>query len=364
MTVLSAEKTNPLQVSLYKKESGFVFKDEFQTMHPDWILSPIGSVNIAARNGYLRLEHNENTDVLALLEKPDSDIAIQVVSEYSPTAAGDEGGLILFENDDNKVEFLEAFSAVSNVDSKEWLAVSKGDQWNFFSKKESGFEFENSERIHANKIGIVLKKGINKDFVNLDINKVIVTKGNKLKLRQAFPKSQVILKDAVGLTIFHGLIEELHTGIDIPLPSLEFEGSLQILDNYGNLIAEKSALFHGGDIYNLGSPLKIYMNTAELSDTSITDLGYMTEGERLVKMTIANENFTAATNLYISVQQYLDKAGYTWADISFDGSAYGDQLYIGTLEAQTTKDFFVKVTKDYDYIGFEPIYFNIKLKHD
>ncbi|WP_230876616.1 hypothetical protein [Bacillus sp. SRB1LM] len=157
---------------------------------------------------------------------------------------------------------------------------------------------------------------------------------------------------------------KLNTGIDINLPSLEFQGTIEVYDEQNSLIAEKKALFYGGDIYNMGSPLKIIMDSKELNDTDPTNLGNMIEGKRIIKMMVQNENSVAVHNLKISIEQYMEKVGYTWANISLDNLAWVKQISINTLSANSSKEFWVLVTKDLNYIGFEPILFNIKLQHD
>ncbi len=111
-------------------------------------------------------------------------------------------------------------------------------------------------------------------------------------------------------------------------------------------------------------PIKIIMDSKELNDTDSTDLGYMIEGKRIIKMIVQNENSVAVQNLKLSIEQYMEKVGYTWADISLDKSTWADQITIDKIGANSYGEFWVLVTKDLNYIGFEPILFNIKLQHD
>lgn len=351
-------------VSLYKKENGKILLDDFDSINPEWIISPSDSFSISARKGFLRLIHAADKDVMLLIDKPKGDIAIQVIADYTPDVEGDKGGLIIYQNADNKVEFLESHSITSSKEHKEWLAASTGEQWDFYSKVDSTFDYTDSDKIEATKIGVVLKKGVADSYKPLDIDRILITRGHKLKLRQLFPNNKVILKDEYGTIISINQVSKLNTGIDIILPSLEFQGRIEVYDEQNSLIAEKEALFYGGDIYNMGSPIKILMDSKELNDTNPTDLGYMVEGKRILKMIVQNENSVAVRNLKISIEQYMEKVGYTWADISLDNSIWADQIAIDTLDANSYKEFWVLVTKDLNYIGFEPILFNIKLQHD
>ncbi|MFN6588754.1 cell adhesion protein [Bacillus sp. PGP15] len=351
-------------VSLYKKQSGEIFIEDFNSINPEWIISPSDSFSIAARKGFMRLNHTADKDVLLLIDKPQGDIAIQVIADYTPDVEGDKGGLIIYQNADNKVEFLESHSITSSKEHKEWLATSTGEHWDFYSKVDSTFDYADSDKLEATKIGVVLKKGVSDSYEPLDIDRILITSGHKLKLRQLFPNNKVILKDENGTKISINQVSKSNTGIDINLPSLEFQGSIEVYDEQNNLIAGKKALFYGGDIYNMGSPIKILMDSKDLNDTDPTDLGYMIEGKRMIKMIVQNENSIAVQNLKISIEQYMEKVGYTWADVSLDKSTWADQITIGTLGANSDKEFWVLVTKDLNYMGLEPILFNIKLQHD
>ncbi|MGZ9642803.1 cell adhesion protein [Bacillus cereus] len=352
------------KVSLYKKEAGKIFIEDFDSINPEWIISPSESFSIAARKGFIRLNHTADKDVMLLINKPQGNIAIQVIADYTPDVEGDKGGLIIYQNADSKIEFLESHSINSSKEHREWLATSTGEQWDFYSKVDATFDYADSDKLEATKIGVVLKKGVADAYKPLDINRIIITSGHKLKLRQLFPNNRVILRDENGTTLSINQVGKLNTGIDINLPSLEFKGTIEVYDEQNSLIAEKKALFYGGDIYNMGSPLKIIMDSKELNDTDPTNLGNMIEGKRIIKMMVQNENSVAVHNLKISIEQYMEKVGYTWADISLNKSNWEDQITLGTLSANSYSEFWVLVTKDLNYIGFEPILFNIKLQHD
>ncbi|MEB9902870.1 hypothetical protein P4K76_24550, partial [Bacillus cereus] len=112
--------------------------------------------------------------------------AIQVIAEYAPIKDGDEGGLLLYQNEKNKVEFLESYSANSSQSHKEWMAICKEDQWDFYTKTDRFFDYANNDSLSAERIGVVLKRGTAEGFVPLDINKIIMTTSNMLRLRQLY----------------------------------------------------------------------------------------------------------------------------------------------------------------------------------
>ncbi|EPC8411723.1 hypothetical protein ACR3AM_006201 [Bacillus thuringiensis] len=352
------------QVSLYEKESGKIFVDNFDSVNPKWLMSPLNSFNNAVKKGFLRMNHSTDKDVMLLIDKPQSNFAIQVIADYAPTKEGDEGGLLIYQNEKNKVEFLESYFANGSQSNKEWMAICKEDQWDFYTKTDTFFDYADNDSLAAKRIGVVLKRGTAEGFLPLDINKIIMTTSNMLHLRQLYENYKVVLKDTADNILSTNIVVAAHTGIDILLPSLEFEGIIEIYDEENELIAKKQATFYGGDMYCMGSSLQIKMNSEELNTTDPTNLGYMVNNERIVKMTIVNDNIGAATNIKLSIQQYMEKVGYTWALISLDGINYLNEIQIDSVAAQSTRDFWVKVVKDTNFLAFEPIYFNIHLKHN
>ncbi|MBX0351861.1 hypothetical protein [Bacillus toyonensis] len=362
--LLSPDLIKKPKVSLYEKESGKIFVDDFDSVNPKWLMSPSNSFNNAIKKGFLRMNHSADKDVMLLIDKPQSNFAIQVIADYAPTKDGDEGGLLIYQNEKNKVEFLESYSANSSRSNKEWMAICKEDQWDFYTKTDTFFDYTDNDSLAAKRIGVVLKRGTAEGFVPLDINKIIMTTSNMLRLRQLYENYKVVLKDTADNILSTNIVAAAHTGIDILLPSLEFEGIIEIYDEENELLAKKQATFYGGDMYCMGSSLQIKMNSEELNTTDPTNLGYMVNNERVVIMTIVNDNIGAATNIKLSIQQYMEKVGYTWALISLDGTSYLNEIQIDSVAAQSTRDFWVKVVKDTNFLAFEPIYFNIHLKHN
>ncbi|WP_242294712.1 hypothetical protein [Bacillus cereus group sp. BfR-BA-01381] len=352
------------KVSLYEKESGKIFVDDFDSVNPKWLMSPSNAFNSPIKKGFLRMNHSADKDVMLLIDRPQSNFAIQVIADYAPTKEGDEGGLLIYQNEKNKVEFLESYSANSSQSNKEWMAICKEDQWDFYTKTDTFFDYADNDSLAAKRIGVVLKRGTAEGFVPLDINKIIMTTSNMLRLRQLYGNYKVVLKDAAGNTLSSNIVAAAHTGIDILLPSLEFEGIIEIYDEDNELLANKQATFYGGDMYCMGSSLQIKMNSEELNTTDPTNLGYMLNNERIEKMTIVNDNIGPATNIKLSIEQFMEKVGYTWALISLDGTNYSNEIQIDSVAAQDTRDFWVKVVKDTNFLAFEPIYFNIHLKHN
>ncbi|PFW03907.1 hypothetical protein COL22_26490, partial [Bacillus thuringiensis] len=237
------------KVSLYKKVNGNILVDDFDSINPKWLMSPSNEFNNTIKKGFLRMNHSADKDVMLLIDKPQDNFAIQVIADYAPTKEGDEGGLLIYQNEKNKVEFLESYSANSSQSHKEWMAICKENQWDFYTKTDTSFDYMDNDSLDAKRIGVVLKRGTAEGFVPLDINKIIMTKSNMLRLRQLYENYKVVLKDTADNILSTNIVAAPHTGIDILLPSLEFEGIVEIYDEENELLAKKQSTFYGGDMY-------------------------------------------------------------------------------------------------------------------
>jgi hypothetical protein len=363
--IVSPPTTNS---SLYKIESGLLFIDDFNSINSKWTVSPLNAYSITERPGFLRMKHDVGYDTLVLTDIPsDEEVAIEVFADYSPTEPGDEGGIIVWKNASEKIEFLEKFDSGSSIDYTSWLAVKNGTDWRFFSDYGNGYVFIDSDVIDANKFGMVLKRGNNGNFVNLDVDKVIVTKGNKVTIMNVQLGCKVALLDNNGVEISSDYAT-LYPAVQLTLPTLEFNGTIVVYDETNTELCRIDATFHGGDVYSIGSNLEVRFNGTELSKNSQTDIGTLISGLLEVQMEIHNPSPTAVYNVQISISQYLDKFGWTWVDIALDNGGspgvYGDSISISQINAGETIPFWVKVVKGTDYVGFEPLQFNINVTHD
>lgn len=162
--LISPDLIKKPKVSLYEKESGKIFVDDFDSVNPKWLMSPSNAFNNAVKKVFLRMNHSADKDVILLIDKPQGNLAIQVIADYAPTKEGDEGGLLIYQNEKNKVEFLESYSANSSQSNKEWMAICKEDQWDFYTKSDTFFDYADNDSLIAKRIGVVLKEELQRDL--------------------------------------------------------------------------------------------------------------------------------------------------------------------------------------------------------
>ncbi|MGX5518884.1 hypothetical protein [Bacillus cereus] len=360
---LPDEKLKPYQI-----RSGLIFKDDFDTFDSRWIASPVGSYSLIDRKGYFRMLHNVSRDTLLLADLPnEKEFAFEVSADYTPTHEDDKGGIIVWKNGEENIEFLETEDGTRETTELKWMACKDNEDWTFFSDYGEGFNFYDSDRMNCSKFGVVLKKGSNSKFVNLDIDSIIATRGRKLTIANIAPNISVQMEDEFGGIIFNGNTG-YNTGIQITLPSLEFTGKVILTNVEGKELGVIKTTFYGGDVYGFGSNLEIKFSGEELSTLAQTRLPDMISGKSEIMLELVNPSVARANNVNLSIAQYEDKFGWSWADLALDSNGkpgqYQDSINIPYVNPEKTIKFWLKITKGTDYVGLAPLQFQIHLEHE
>ncbi|PFO87279.1 hypothetical protein [Bacillus cereus] len=360
---LPDEKLKPYQI-----RSGLIFKEDFDTFDSRWIASPVGSYSLIDRKGYFRMLHNVSRDTLLLADLPnEKEFAFEVSADYTPTHEDDKGGIIVWKNGEENIEFLETEDGTRETTELKWMACKDNEDWTFFSDYGEGFNFCDSDRMNCSKFGVVLKKGSNSKFVNLDIDSIIATRGRKLTIANIAPNISVQMEDEFGRIIFNGNTG-YNTGIQITLPSLEFTGKVILTNVEGKELGVIKTTFYGGDVYGFGSNLEIKFSGEELSTLAQTRLPDMISGKSEIMLELVNPSVARANNVNLSIAQYEDKFGWSWADLALDSNGkpgqYQDSINIPYVNPEKTIKFWLKVTKGTDYVGLAPLQFQIHLEHE
>lgn len=351
-------------VELYKLKSGLIFEDTFNSINSKWTITPIGNYSIVDRPGYLRLTHNALSDTLALLDIPNKEsVSLEIIADYNPDSVEDSGGLVVWKSKGEKVEFVEKYSASSQLNVSSWLCNKTGNNFDFYQSYGSGYSFVDSAQLeNASKFGAVLKQG-DGELKPLDMAMVVVTEGMTLTVADITPGQYLKITPVDGDVITSS--PSTGTYAEVLLPALSLEGRLAVMNSDGTVFCELSGVFYGGDIYSVGTELEVRLNGNELSTTEQTDIGLMVGGQLTVTMEVYNPASVSVNGVKISISQYQNAFGWTWCDISTDGGeTWSDLASIGSLSPQASSQFLLKVTKGNDYMGLDPLQFNVNVSHD
>lgn len=354
-------------MSLYLRESGLIRNDTFGVGLPAaYVATPVSRV--ATDAGRLRLDHDTNEDTLVLATLPGA-CAIEIKADYTPTIENDQGGLVLYQNADNKVEFLERTDTNVGTNIARWRAVSgDGKTWDLFADSGSGFQFTDmvSEFI-PNKVGAVLKKGTASGYVKLFLERLTITKSAILTVGNLANGFTVELLDASNAVV--ATAQVVSSKALVPMPSLHVNGSLQV-KNGGTTVDTISGEFYGGDRYDSGSSLKIVKDNVtleELSRTDLSDVGTMTNGQLLKKLYIHNPTAAPVSSISVLIEQWNAKFGYQWADVAKDVSGvpgtWGDVITYTSVPANSSTAFWLRVEQQPGYTEIDPLELSIGLQH-
>ncbi|WP_205418479.1 hypothetical protein, partial [Klebsiella pneumoniae] len=73
-------------------------------------------------------------------------------------------------------------------------------------------DYMDNDSLVAKRIGVVLKRGTAEGFVPIDINKIIMTTSNMLRLRQLYENYKIVLKDTADNILSTNIVAAVHTG--------------------------------------------------------------------------------------------------------------------------------------------------------
>lgn len=369
--IILSESTEPpsienLSSSLYEVCSGLLTYDDFLSLNSRWITSPSQNTSLVDLEGFLKMKHNATEDVLLLTDVPNlTDVAIEIIADYTPTEVGDSGGIVLWNNAADKVEFLESVDDTVLDSPTGWLSVLENGSWSFYADSGSGYNFKDNTVIDASKFGVVLKKGYGLNFKDLNVDSILITKGNKITITNLKIGDKVQILDTDGVVLSKGVNIE-QSGIKLLMPKLSVKGKLQVLDSTNVIKASVEGVFNGGDHYSLGIDLQVRQNGIELSRSQQTMLGDLNRNVLVVPLEVYNPGSSTVKNIEVSVTQYCDKFGWTWAkvapDLSNTPGAWSDTVLIPQLASKETKNFWLQVEKGTGYQGIESLQFNVHLK--
>jgi hypothetical protein len=354
-------------MTLHLRESGLIRNDTYAGGVPSgYVVSPAGRVLLDSGN--LRMDHDNNEDVRVLAPISGA-CAVEVIADYTPTEQNDSGGILLFAASDSVVEFLEQPEATVATTVSRWRTRSlNGKDWDLFADSGAGYSFvDTAAEFVPVKIGAVLKKGTGSGFVPINLQQILVTKSDVLSIGNLGAGLTAELLNVSNEVV--ASTTTVSNTANLAMPSLAVTGKLRI-KNGTTVTMEVSGTFYGGDRYDSGSTLKIVLDNVtkpELSTTTLTDVGLMSNGQLVKKLYIYNPGGTNVSSVTLTVAQWGAKFGYQWVDVALDVSgspgAYSDAISYTSIAAGASVAFWIRIKQGTDYDGFEPLQYALDLAH-
>lgn len=351
-------------MSVYRAMIGLIFEDNFDSLEDRWVSSPSNLVSID--NNALKLEHNPtDRDTNCLFDLPNEEnLLIQVVADYTPTEVGDMGGISIWKNALEKVEFLESSDTTTENTYSTWRALKRQNLWSFFADSGGAWElFDSTICIDPVRAGVLLK-GIPRDgYKPLIVNRLTVCRGDSILISNVNGGDKIEL---VGEgTSIEVIVDENNSGTFIRLPVIPFIGKINIYTKedgewkFADSMAEEVPIY-GGDVFVKGAEISVSWDGKLLNELTPTNLGSLKLGKVEHKMTVINDTVgSTATNVRIKIAAYLDEYGWRWCDLATDNDGtpneYMDiEIAIGDIPSKGTKDFWLRVAKVDDMVSHMP----------
>ena len=355
-------------MSLYRKHLGLIFDDDFMTDTGKWTSSPSNACVLNEAAGLLRMHHSDvGTVALIDLPKTESNLAFQVSANYLPTAEGDEGGIVVWQDAVNKLEFVESLDTRTD-EYLVWRAVKSGNYWKFYAKRNDAWEFFDSAPLNASMIGITLKGASQDKFVNLDVDRTILCKGLNVQVGNLKQGWRVELVSEYDEVIESRTAPQHFSGVDISLPSLPFFGKILVYDDTNTKLEETESMdLYGGDAFLYGTDMELLWDGVELSRFNETYLGSLYDNQILKKLVVRNPSEHTALDVRVTVEQYQSRFGYEWVDVALDTGdnpgEFGDVVSLGDIVSQGSAPFWVRFLKSGDRFTLKPAKFILDVSH-
>lgn len=349
-------------MSIYRVAYGLIFDDEFETLDTNrWrVLSPSSAVSHTLGNMRLARPNNgRSTNAMFDMPQGEENLLMQVHAKYVPKNDTEAGGIVIWENAREKVEFLETSQTVNQTTYPVWRATKRSNLWTFYAQQDDkAWEmFDSTICLNPMMMGVTLRDNLVNGYEPMLVNRVILCRGDRVTVVNMNQGQKAVLKDKDGNVAAESIVPDLHSGVSIELPTIPFEGTVEVhyykeSNDTWEKVSEVEELvkMYGGDVFVKGTDLKIKWNGKDLSETVPTHVGSLKDDRILVSMTLYNDHeFDIAENVEIKVAAYFEHFGWKWADVAndFNGTpgAFSKTIPMGTLGPGDEKDFWVKVTK-------------------
>lgn len=356
---------------LAKQQSGLIFEDDFLNLDDArWVLTNSNYASVTERPGYLRLNHASDFDVFALFDIQASNLICEAHADYTPTAVGDEAGMVIWHNSADYIEFVETIDSVAAQTYLNWRIRKTGNTYDFFAEKSGSWEFIDSLMVEGvSKAGFITKAVSETGSVPLDVERIVVCTSNTITVSNLKAGYLVELYDLSDQLVSSFIVPNSDNKVILTLPFLRFDGYIRVLDSVNNEVDRTSGHFYGGDIYSYRSYLDILDNTISIPVNTPYDFGEMQNGEIFHKYTLKNSSLLTATNIVLSVVRHEQEFGIEWAYIAKDVSGvpdtYGTSISFDSLGPGESLDFWVRVRRDPNtpYEGDDNLLFELDLDH-
>lgn len=340
-------------MKLFKMRSGVKVDDAFTSLN-GWVVSDNSKVDTT--NG-LNIDADQFNDV-TVSTFIDSDVTSYVAFiDYTPLYDGDDGGMRLFNSNDEAVELLEFYK--EGMPSLEEVRITRdGNTWTMEMKRDGEYEHIDSFEYPFKNIGFIRKPSDN--GVPFTVSRFIGTTSRTLTINQLPVKSVVTVITNDGETEYTADEDEK---VEIVLEDNYINGTIKVTFD-GELLLEREGEYFGGDIYSFGTFLEMVHDDEVVEQFDPHKLGRVTAEGLLVKLELYNPSDLPAVDVKVKVEQYNSAIGYDWTDISLnENGPFDKSVTIPLIEPKGKEPYWILIQRDSIVPEDNLIYFTIHVEH-
>jgi hypothetical protein len=343
--------------NVQKINNGLILYDTFQNLN-NWETFPDNSF-FDTTNG-LTIHHSD--ELLRLLRNIPVECVIEVFNDYNPTTTGVEGGLIVIQDEEKKIEFLEYYDGT--VWAYPYLKIIRFHNiYSFYSAQEYGnWQFEGicEGAFESPKAGFCLYDNVN----DYHADYIKIYKNNNIIVDNVAPGVTVKLVNEMGYVLQERICPIDKSSVTFVYDTFPIMGHFVFVKDGNVLDADYDMEIWGGDEYRFDIGLDVLYNNEPLPTIGTTFVGALqidanNNRQLLTSITLHNAYANYAfQNVRVSIAQYGNDEHYRLVDISLDGINFQKTLVIPTLT--TDQIVYVKIVDD-PFMRDAQAYFDIKV---
>jgi len=329
-------------------ESGLIYYNDFDAINLDQrlMVSVTDSNRYTIGNGWFTLYHG--TELIKVFLKIDKPNYVAVMkNDYEPVSVGDEGGLIVFQDNEYKIELLEYYNHDEGTTTTyPYLKIEKNgyNYYAYWSNDEKTWHLLGSTSLifAGENLGFVLY-GENGQDLKIDFLKIY--KSNFVKLLGLLKGTKIELYDSSNNLQLSTIVDDSEFYVRVPF--YPFKGYFRFYSLDGKTYEQSETLeFWGGDVYVKESVLDIYYNNEVVYSSTEIELGTL-QNVIETNFEVVNNTNQIFTNVVVQVAQVNDNGGYKLALVALDSEtlSYQDVVIIPQISPSESYKIWVKVSK-------------------
>lgn len=356
--------------NIIKQEQGLLYKEDFSNPSLVWTLSPSDANNLEFVNNKLRLKHTSEYVTYTIIEPELDEYACIVKIDHAPYDVNDIAGVLILHTNKQYIECQTFLSDTSSLIGTQYTLsnilsdLNLADEYvkyniNESSENQEGESEQEDENPHdgdikynyikvykkngvysffasndnltwievgdvsmplAGALGFFIYKG-NDDIINNShcyIEQFDLYKSKYVRINNIPEDSNFEIHDGLQIICrsdasnYNSILNFTDTGILINTTNLPMPMSPMFLrfydeDDYTSTIVEYNlGTVYGGDIFNIETDVRFYLNNNQINPGEITDLGVLYINKSYIKIIIENHDTIVATSRTLNVERYSD----------------------------------------------------------